>query len=81
LQAFDAPNLLTLQATMATDTHVRGQFFTNYNSASATATPSPSQWQWYWCGHTNLTPTPYAACLAQNLPTAATHPAADSVPK
>jgi bacteriorhodopsin len=66
LRAFDAPNLLTLQATIATNLQVRSHFFNYYNSARATATPSPLRWLWYWCGHTNLTSTPYAACLMQN---------------
>jgi hypothetical protein len=69
LQAFDAPNLLKLQGAMVTNLQVRNQFFENYNSASATATPSPEKWRWYWCGHTNLTPPPYATCLGQGQKT------------
>ena len=66
LSAFDAPNLFKLQSGIANDTSTRATFFTNYNSASTTATPSPAKWRWYWCGHTNLTPAPYAACVNQS---------------
>jgi sphingomyelin phosphodiesterase acid-like 3 len=66
LTAFDAPNLLRLQARMAQNPRVRRQFFHYYNSASATATPPPDKWQWYWCGHVHLTPPPYAACLVSH---------------
>jgi sphingomyelin phosphodiesterase acid-like 3 len=64
LTAFDAPNLLRLQARMAKSVSVRRQFFHYYNSASTTATPSPEKWPWYWCGHVHLTPPPYATCLS-----------------
>ncbi len=65
LSAFDAPNLLRLQARMARNAQLRRRFFVNYNSASTTATPSPEKWPWYWCGHVHLTPPPYATCLAR----------------
>ncbi len=64
LTAFDAPNLLRLQAQMAKSEAVRRRFFDYYNSASATATPPPERWPWYWCGHVHLTPPPYARCLS-----------------
>jgi sphingomyelin phosphodiesterase acid-like 3 len=63
LTAFDAPNLLQLQARMAKNVGVRRRFFHYYNSASTTATPAPAKWPWYWCGHVHLTPPPYSACL------------------
>jgi hypothetical protein len=66
LTAFDAPNLLRLQARMARNVRVRQKFFVNYNSASTTATPSPEKWPWYWCGHVHLTPPPYATCLVRH---------------
>jgi sphingomyelin phosphodiesterase acid-like 3 len=66
LTAFDAPNLLRLQARMAKSASVRRQFFHYYNSASSTATPEPEKWPWYWCGHVHLTPPPYGACLSQH---------------
>lgn len=66
LTAFDAANLLQLQARMAKNAGVRRRFFHYYNSASTTATPAPGKWPWYWCGHVHLTPPPYAACLARH---------------
>lgn len=66
LTAFDAPNLLQLQARLAKDESLRHQFFHYYNSASTTATPPPEKWPWYWCGHVHLTPPPYADCLTQH---------------
>ncbi len=66
LTAFDAANLLRLQARMAKNASVRKQFFYYYNSASTTATPAPEKWPWYWCGHVHLTPPPYATCLSRH---------------
>jgi hypothetical protein len=65
LTAFDAPNLLRLQARMTKNVNLRHRFFHYYTSASTTATPDPGKWRWYWCGHVHLTPPPYAACVPQ----------------
>ncbi len=73
LSAYDVPNLLKLDTRIASEPAVRAQFFVNYNSASTTATPTPAKWPWYWCGHTNLTPQPYAACVAKTPPSARLH--------
>ncbi len=70
LSGYTVPNLLRLDTQIASDPTVRAQFFDNYNSGSTTATPKPDKWPWYWCGHTNLTPQPYAACVAQTPPSA-----------
>lgn len=66
LTAFDAPNLLRLQARMAKDAGDRSRFFLYYNSASTTATPAPGKWTWYWCGHVSLTSLAYTDCLAHH---------------
>jgi sphingomyelin phosphodiesterase acid-like 3 len=68
LDAYDVPNLLTLQTAIAHDPTVRSTFFNYYNSGSTTATPDPGKWPWYWCGHTNLTPDTYATCVQQTNP-------------
>jgi sphingomyelin phosphodiesterase acid-like 3 len=70
LSAYTVPNLLKLDTRIASDSAVRAQFFDNYNSGSTTATPNPAKWPWYLCGHTNLTPQPYAACVGQTPPSA-----------
>jgi hypothetical protein len=72
LSGYTVPNLLTLDDRIASDASVRAQFFDYYNSGSTTATPKPDKWPWYWCGHTNLTPQPYAACVAKTPPSART---------
>jgi sphingomyelin phosphodiesterase acid-like 3 len=70
LSAYTVPNLLRLDNQIASDPTVRAQFFDNYNSGSTTATPNPGKWPWYLCGHTNLTPQPYEACVAKTPPSA-----------
>jgi len=67
LPGFDTESFQTLQNSIAASPLVRGQFFNFYNSASPVATPAPGKWQWYWCGHTNLTPTPYSACVSSHV--------------
>lgn len=66
--AFDAPDLIALQARLGSDPALWARYARYYNSGSTTAAMVPATWPWYWCGALELESAAYAACVSNLLP-------------
>jgi hypothetical protein len=66
--AFDAPDLVALQARLAGDPALWARYARYYNSGSTTAAVVPATWPWYWCGDLELDAAAYGACVSNLLP-------------
>jgi hypothetical protein len=68
--AFDAADLIALQARLGSDPALWARYARYYNSGSTTAAIVPATWPWYWCGDLELDAAAYGACVSHLLPPA-----------